>query len=312
MCIDIVYIGNSQRICDTDLTEYVYRRLLNESSFQHLSISEMMQLSHLLGNFHNAAEARVEKLVGDGIISEIRNRLMSVTGRGFYLHLIETLQYLSYRDIYDIELLENLLRQDFVTHMYGKLTLLDHQLYFLNNYAILNLREIYSGPQLDDIYIKKMGKFLTNYVPDKKKSPKREHFILEVEDIVADIFKHYQYANAISHRKFTGKFVWKTWCFTRIFILVFLLLLDIFVCINTKTGEAVDVASNYPPLYTGQLITAESVTDANPDLQVFVFLASGARSFWNHGAHYTGLLRQTCDQFELLGFHPIVVSARCQ
>lgn len=83
---------------------------------------------------------------------------------------------------------------------------------------------------------------------------------------------------------------------------------DLHVCVNKITKEPVDVFSNYPPDYSGQLIYARSVTEDRDDLEMYAFVPANSKLHWFASDRWTGVLKQKFEQLELLGYTPILVS----
>lgn len=87
---------------------------------------------------------------------------------------------------------------------------------------------------------------------------------------------------------------------------------DLLVCVNKNTLEAVDISKNFPPLYQGKSIEANTLTKNDPNLMVFAFTAGNTKEYSTDYRNKCedvpiGHLAQKIEQLELLGFLPIVV-----
>lgn len=285
-CIILANIGSKLNLYNTKLIEYTLQRCSNEAEhFVDLRMTDLENLSIIISKFNFTTESRIEINVANLILTELRNRLSEVTNYTHHLHIIKILENLSYINVYDIELIENILNPNYIEFIYGNNKILEQSIRILDGYARINLNEIYTGHLLNDKYLEKSGTFQTNYIP-KKQLRKREDFIIQVENTLAKLFKYYNYANAVAHNKYS----------------------DIFVGIDIDTMENIDVTENFPPLYTGKNITAQSIKGDKSNLEIFAFISASRKMLVSGTNRYTGVLQQKYDQLRLLGFNPIVIS----
>lgn len=88
---------------------------------------------------------------------------------------------------------------------------------------------------------------------------------------------------------------------------------DLMVCLNKSTLKTIDISENFPPLYSGRNITANTLTKNDPNLIVFAFVASNTKEYLidvqnKYEDIPLGYLAQKIGQLKLLGFHPITVN----
>lgn len=74
-----------------------------------------------------------------------------------------------------------------------------------------------------------------------------------------------------------------------------------------ETVDTVDVSDKYPPMGSGRMISASSLTADRDDLEVYAFVAASSRMFWYGTDRETNILRQKKEQLKLLGFTPVIV-----
>lgn len=287
-CILFADLGSFLHLTNTEIIEITLNRCMIEpNAFESFSINDLERLSRVIGMLNVTFESGIEINVGKAILVEIRNRIEEFTKQSFHQHFIRIQKNLSMKDIYDIEMLENTLRKDYIRFMYFRSAQLVSDIYCLNTYACLNLAFIYQGNTLSDQQLLKMGKFLTDYIPGDEPKPRiHSTYLMNIADCVANLFKHFTYAHAISHFRCP----------------------DIFVAIDKTTDKAIDVKHLFPPSYTGQLISAQKIIADNSNLELYAFVAANFPNFDVKTGRLLGNIKQKLQQLELLGFHTVLVS----
>lgn len=286
-CLTVADLGISLQSSDDEITEYALNRLMAEpniiETFNHY---ELEALSRLIGSSNFSSASGIEINAGKALLQELRNRIDEWHNHGFHRHLIKIQANLTMKDIYDVELLENTLRSDYIRLIYYRSKQLVADIYSLDVYARLNLASVYNGDLLTEVHLEKLGKFLTDYFPTEQRGRKPGSlFLEEVATCVASIFNHFTYAHAVSHVRQA----------------------DVFLGIDKTTGKAIDVSHLFPS-YTGQLISARTIIGDNSNLELYVFVPATARKFGIETGRIQGDVRQKIQQLELLGFNPILVS----
>lgn len=203
LCLLIASMGTPIRIFDTGTVEYFFQRCLIQSNeLADLSIYDFDLLTRLINNY--PVHSNIQKKIGYQIIDQIKGRLDCVAHQGFHKALIQTIRNLIVRGIYDPDLVDNLLRPDYIKFIYKTRKQLDGALYEIDGYTRINLKNVYHGNRLDDMYLEKF-KHLGTYIPDQVKRYKQsEAFTYKVETQIKEIFQHWQYAHAISHHRHAG------------------------------------------------------------------------------------------------------------
>lgn len=286
--IGIASLGITFQYANAKICEYTLNRCMSEpNAFKSFRTNDLERLSKLVGKLSFTSETGIEITVGKAILRELRNYADQIINIGFHQQFIYIQWNLTTKDIYDLELLENTLRKDYVLRMYGRRTQLVIPMYSLDTYARLNLATIYKGDLLSDVHLEKMGKFLTDYLPkDRIKTKRGGGAHSEVSKCVENLFEHFTYAHAVSHFRQE----------------------NIFVGIDKTTGKAVDVSHLFPPPYSGQLIWARQIVGENPNLEVYAFVSESFRPFDDETGEPTGAIKQRLQQLNLLGFHTVFVS----
>lgn len=198
-------VGLAIRFFERDIIANVFDRCVNHSDdFRELSMPDLEYLSRVLSMYTGSDRDRMRQ-IGQLVLDEIANRLDQVASRGFYVHFTNIVRNLTVIDVYNLELIDNLFRPDYIRFIHKNSKQLDLPLYEIDGYSRINLKHIYAGNRLSDIHLEKL-RFLINWVPDEKQRHKKHYeFTFVIEDVVQKLFTHFKYAHAIAHRKNASK-----------------------------------------------------------------------------------------------------------
>lgn len=204
-CILVANVGASIRLFDNEITWHVLERCFEHpKELRDLSMPDLEYLSRILSlsNQSNKMVKRVGNLLLDEIIN---NRLDVVAQRGVFRNFSNIVRNLTMLDIYDLELLDNILNPEYVKFIYKRSRQLEMPIYEIDGYCRINLRDIYKGHLLPPSYISKLC-YLIDWVPDRvTKYRKIEEFAYAIEDVAKNLFTYCQYAHAIPHRRHAGE-----------------------------------------------------------------------------------------------------------
>lgn len=199
-------VGVPVRLFDSKIILHVFHRCLNHpEEFEELSMHDLEYLSRIL-SMTNYDNREMMRKVGNLLLDEIKNRLEYVASRGIYTNFINIIRNLTMIDVYDLEVMDNIFRMDYIRFIFKSSKQIDMQMYEIDGYNRINLRGIYKGNRLPDIYLEKLC-YLVNWIPDRvERFKKYDEFAYAIEDVVLKLFKYCQYAHAVAHRKHAGEF----------------------------------------------------------------------------------------------------------
>lgn len=206
MCILVANVGTSIRLFDNEIVWHVFERCLNHpEELQELSMPDMEYLSRIL-SMSNHGDNELLKRVGTLLLDEIiNNRLETVAQKGIFRNFSNIIRNLTMIDVYNLELLENILSPEYIKLIFKNSKQLEMQMYEIDGYCRINLRDIYKGNLLSKSYLDKLC-FLINWIPDRvNKYSKSHEFAYSIEDVAKELFTHCQYAHAIPQRRHAGK-----------------------------------------------------------------------------------------------------------
>lgn len=203
-CIYLMRMGAPIELFDEVIMKHTFDLCLSESEFIALPMATLADLARSLSHFHDQKYAQTKDLVGHRILAEVKNRLHCVTNASFYTMMLHIIQNLIQMDVYDLELMENLFRDEMLQLMHPNDKANTLCLYEIDGYNRINLRHVYRGQHLSQIFLANL-KFLTDFIPDRKKRyHKRHRFFYAMEDVVGGWFPQYAYAHALPFYKFPG------------------------------------------------------------------------------------------------------------
>lgn len=202
-CILLANVGVPVRHFDKEIISHVFKRCLDHpDELQELSMADLEYLSRILcmSNYENR---EMITAVGQNLLAELKSRLENVASRGFYANFINIVRNLTMIDVYDLELMDNIFRSDYIKFIHKQSKQVDMQMYEIDGYNRINLKGIYNGNILPDNYLNKMC-FLIEWIPDAAKCRKQDAFSYAIKNTVQSLFTHCRYAHAVAHRRHAG------------------------------------------------------------------------------------------------------------
>lgn len=199
-------VGAPIRLFDNDMILNVFKRCLNHpDEFEELSLADLEYLSRILtmSSYENVETLRT---VGHLILDEIiENRLDQVAARSVYTHFINIVRNLTMIDVYDLELMNNIFRPDYIKFIHKNSKQIDMQMYEIDGYNRLNLKGIYNGNVLEDEYLDRQC-YLIDWIPNREERyRKHNENAYVIEDVVRKLFSYCKFAHIVAHRRHAGK-----------------------------------------------------------------------------------------------------------
>lgn len=198
-------IGAPLRVFDKEMMLKIFKRCLDHpNELRHLTMTDIESLTRAISLFYDPSMENMIKDIGYHVLDELKNRLDQIASRTFFSSFIIIIRNLIQIHVYDLELMENIFRPDFIKCIYKRSQQLCLPIYEIDGYNRINLRNIYKGNYLADCYTDKL-RFLSEYVPNRiNRHKKSELFNYVLEDVISRLFTHYQYAHAVPHRRHAG------------------------------------------------------------------------------------------------------------
>lgn len=202
VCAVVATMGTSVRVFDDESIDILFQRCLNQPNMLgKLNVSTLQMISKLIDLYPKNVNTLTK--IGCLILEQMKNRLESIVDPLGYVCTMNIIRNLLTHHIYDLELLDNILRLDFLKKM-NMSKQLHLSIYEIDAYTRINLKDIYNGNQLTDDYLARI-KYLIQYAPDQvNKFKKNETHIYSIENVIKNHFEHYRFVHALAHHKYAG------------------------------------------------------------------------------------------------------------
>lgn len=287
-CLHVALMGSNLQMCHPKSLRPIVERFCRE--IKEARLKDMERISFLIGLYDFETESGIEMELCRRIVDELKERVPEIVRHPRVF--VSCLSYLTQKGVADAELISSVLEPNFLAITYGKNVLLGREVFALDGYVQINMKDTYTGNRLPDKKRAQMGKLLTHYLPSrdgKYKLAATDTFLLEIKEAVQKVVEHCHMAHALPH-------------FDRA---------DNIVAYNPVTRASVDIGDNFPKDYPKLILTRDTLLKgcANSDaLEIVSFVIGGRNNFVRNEDRPTGLLRLKLEQSRLVGFRPILVS----
>lgn len=204
-CLHVALLGTHLDICHQGCVEQM---LLHFSdNLKSIRINDFERISNVIGVFDFESESKVESRLCQQILAELKNRVDEITQYPKYF--IRCLHYLTLKGYCDEEMISVALSKPLLKLAYLNQTIYDVELFSLDSYAKVNLKETYTGNALTEKSRRCMGKMLTDYIPDRSKEFKInfvDNILLEIKETSEELCTHSYFVQTLPHFRRAGKF----------------------------------------------------------------------------------------------------------
>lgn len=198
LSVIVCTIAERQLIYDHESIEILLNKAI--ANIEELTLLDMEATCLALSNFAYKSESGIEREFFDKILTELPNRTFQITKSP--KKFISLVYSLAVNGFHDAELIQNALRPDFLKEIYMHERYYTPDLYGLDAFARINLKDSYKGSQLHEKSHRIMTKILTAYIPSKDDEFKvtgANIMTLKIGDIVEKLHKHYHIGHTLPH-----------------------------------------------------------------------------------------------------------------
>lgn len=227
-CLHIALMGCDMQISHQKSIELVIKRFLID--VDSARIKDMERICHVISLYDFKTEAGIEIDLMKHIIEVSKTRTKEILKHPKCFPRL--LHYLSIKGIYEEELISSVFDVDFVKHAYGTNLLVGRELFSLNTFVKVNLKDSYKGRYLRDKWIATMGKGMTRYIPERGTQYKLAHtdnVLLEMKEAAQDLYKIVTLKHILPNHERA----------------------DVVLCYNKETKKFLLPSKNCPGDYTG-------------------------------------------------------------
>lgn len=203
-CLHLAILGTHCQICHQKCIEHIVDRFNND--IKSLRMKDFERIAFVLGLYDFESESRIEENFCQNVFVEIKSRVDDIIKHPKCLPLC--LHYLTMKGYCDEEMINVILSQQFLKLGYGTNVNFGREIFSLDSYARINLKDTYKGNLLPDKNRKYMGKVLSQYIPirdGKWKLTATDTIMLELKETTDELFTHSYYAHALPHFDRPGK-----------------------------------------------------------------------------------------------------------
>ncbi|KAG4073306.1 hypothetical protein HA402_002651 [Bradysia odoriphaga] len=284
-CLYLALLGTHLRICHQNCIEQVLHRFAGD--VKTICMEDFERISYVIGFSDFESESNIANRLCEQFLAELKNRVDDIVQYPKCFAL--SLHYLSLKGYYDEEMISVALSPSFLSAAYGNQTRYDRELFGLDSFVKINLKETYTGNQLTVRNRQCMGKMLTEYVPDRDKEFKISFFdniLLEVKETSDELCTHSYFAHSLPHFRKP----------------------DIIIAYNKNSNTGIDISRNLPPLYTGKIIDRSMLVDGldtdAADVEIINVIVGG---YIRGTEKMDGLNKQKIEQAKMLGLRPVFI-----
>ncbi|GAB0087180.1 uncharacterized protein DMENIID0001_014600 [Sergentomyia squamirostris] len=288
-CLHVALFGTDMQYYNQECLERIVDRFVNE--VKSCRLKEFERLSFVMGLYSFTMSNGNHTKLCQQIIAELPNRISEIMKHPRCFPAC--LHYLTLCGHHSAEQISTVLDMKYFEMAYGRNYLACREILCLDTYARINLRDSYKGNLMPEKIRKTLAKIHSNYIPAKDQKYKlsaADMILLEIKDTCDELFG----CNSPSINHLLPQYERP----------------DIIFAINRKSGESVSLQQNYPPPYSGDILTRELLLQdiaSAEDLDVFVIVVGGWNILVRSTNTMTGQLKLKMQQLQLIGLKPIMI-----
>lgn len=288
-CLHVMLLGTDIQLCHASAVEACLQRFA-AADVAEIRLKDMERIAFVLGLFNYRSASGVADVLSERFLKEIKNRVPEIMR--YPRCLPACLQYLSYRGWADEELISTVLDEQYCKNAYGRNVTLGRELFGLDSYAKIDLRETYGGHVLAAKRRRQMGILLVHYIPSREGSHRlsaTDKILLEMMEAVEREYGSCRLAHVLPH-------------FDRP---------DLIVAYDRRTKKALDIDERFPKQYNGEITWRSALLgeelSADKNVVLFNLIVGGWNNYVRNEERLIGLLEQKRSQSAQLGYRPVVV-----
>lgn len=204
-CLHIALLGTDIQKCHEGVLDPIIKRFIVEIKMARLK--DMERISFIISLYDYENQSRDAEILCSKILEELPLRIEENTK--YPRCLAACLHYLTLKGFTNKDILDTVLSEKFIHFAYGKhYKLLGRELFSLDSYSKINLKDSYEGSQLNAKMIRSLAKFTVHYIPersDKYKITQADALLLDVKEAFEDLYQHATLIHILPHYERPGK-----------------------------------------------------------------------------------------------------------
>ncbi|XP_037027452.1 uncharacterized protein LOC119068111 [Bradysia coprophila] len=285
-CLQVAILGTNLHVCHQSCIEQILHRFIND--IESIRLKDFERISYVMGFFDFESESNIENRLCQQFLTELKNRNDEILRYPKCFALC--LHYLSLKGCHDEEMISLALSTPFLSATYGKQTVYNQEIFSLDSYVKINLKETYAGNELTDIDRRHLGNVLCRHLSDCYDDySATDKILMELKETSDELFTHSYLAHVLPH-------------FDRS---------DIIIAYNKYSNTGIDIAHNLRQHYTGKIIDRSMLVDGlnteAANVEIFNIIVGGWNSYVRDTPKLNGFMRQKIEQSKLLGLRPVLI-----
>ncbi|KAM8720716.1 hypothetical protein ACLKA7_006712 [Drosophila subpalustris] len=282
-CLHMALLGCELQTCNDELVERILLRFEHELDAARLKDIERICL--VIALFNLSTGSGVETRLVQRLPELLRQRIPEILR--YPRCYSNCLQFLSMRNVCDVELLGVALDPRFVRHVYRS-GMPGREYFHLDSFAQL-LGSEYKGSFLTEKQRQQMGKLYTQYIPDANyKLNKTDRILLEIRDALGSLLRS----------TITAKHLLPHYDRS-----------DLVICYDQQQHCVIPLDASCPADYSGVLLTRQHLLGAKeaPHVDTLVIVVAGWNNVIRDNQRHTGQFAMKLKQLQQLGHKPVVI-----
>lgn len=205
-CLHVLLLGSDIQFCHNASIEPILHRFKDE--IPNLRLKEIERIAFVMGLFYLQTHLPIADLVSQQILINLKSRVEEIMK--YPRCFPACLQYLAYSGYTDDELISSVLDERFCEMAYGRNVTLGRELFGLDSFARINLKDSYKGLLLEDKRRRTMGKILVHYIPRRDgefKLSATDKILLEMKEAAQRVWGECHMAHVLPHYDRPGRFL---------------------------------------------------------------------------------------------------------
>lgn len=203
-CLQVALLGVRGNFCHQNSVEETVRRFADD--FTSLRLKDLAEICFLVGRFDYKSDSKIEDKFCQNILIELKNRVSQIMKSPKCLP--QCLHSLTLKGHYDEEAISVVLGKQFLKFAYGTNPIYGSDVFHLDAYARINLKDTYQGNLLTEKSRMLLGKILTEYIPvrnGKWHLRELDIMLLELQEASEEMYIHSYLAHPLPHYGPSGK-----------------------------------------------------------------------------------------------------------
>ncbi|KAL5278048.1 FASTKD5 family protein [Megaselia abdita] len=283
-CMHVALMGCDMQNSHPESIELVIKRFMKD--IDSARIKDMERICHVISIYDFKTDSQIELELMKTILENLKTRTKEILKYPKCFPCM--LHYMSLKGIYNEEMLSSIFDMEFVKHAYGTNLILGREMFSLDTFVKVNLKDSYKGNFLNERRVAAMGKCLTRYIPERGSKYKLAHtdsLLLDIKENSENLFKIATFKHILpNHER-----------------------VDVVLLYDKEKKQFVAPSQKCPRDYSGTILTKDLLIDDPSRITAIVLICGGWNNYVRNTGEPTGLLRLKMEQLEILGYHSIPI-----